>query len=583
MNLWDKLAARKQPAQAPMFYRGMDQLAVNELGRITSLPVSAPTPWDGSSVRKAAGIDLRPLQQQALGAMREAKGGFFPLAVGAGKTYVSVLAGAALGCDLAILLVPPRTVQQTYDALAKADGCFRLPRTEVVPYSILSRAEASDLLERLISGYAPERVVVVADEAHNLKRFTSARTKRVVRFFEAHAGVQFVAMSGTLTSKSIKDFAHLAEWALGTGSPVPRLSHSHGRAALAHWSACIDSEGRPGSHDWFWCEPLWRWNSTQPANLLMADYKQRREGVRKALARRIATAPGVVSTTESSLGTALYVEHWASLHVPIEIAEAMADVEETQCRPDGEALESPVEQWRVMRQLSLGFYYRWVWPGGMPDLEWLAARSAWNKAVRQQLDRHAREGYDSPLLVYNRVAREHALGQRQAIHRAWEDWCKVKGRPTPPTEAVWVSPKVLDTVSAEVLHSKETTLVWYSDDAVATALAKRGVEVVPAGKPVPVDRPRTLAVSVRSHGTGLNLQPWANNVILTPDQSGLVWEQLLGRTHRPGQQADEVWATVLAHTHAFRDALALAKTNAEYIQHTTGQKQKFLLATHIEK
>lgn len=583
MNLWERLAARKQPHQGLVVWRGGEPEAGNEMHRIIGLPTVEPTPWDGSSVRKSAGIDLRPLQQQALGAIHEAKGGFFPLAVGAGKTYVSVLAGAALGCDLAILLVPPRTVQQTYDALAKADGCFRLPRTEVVPYSILSRPEASDLLERLISGYAPERVVIVADEAHNLKRFTSARTKRVVRFFDAHPGVRFVAMSGTLTSRSIKDFAHLAEWALGEGSPVPRMSHPHGRTALAHWSSCIDSEGRPGTHEWKWCEPLWRWAGMEPANILMAHYTDRREGVRKALARRIATAPGVVSTTESSLGTALYIERWTSLKTPSEITAAMSDVEDTQCRPDGEALESPVEQWRVQRQLSLGFYYRWVWPNGEPDVEWLVARSDWNKAVRQQLDRHAGEGYDSPLLVFNRTAREHAAGQRRAIHRAWEEWCRVKDRPTPPTEAVWVSRKVVDTVSAEVLHSKEPVLVWYSDDAVATALAQCGMEVVPAGKPVPVDRPRTLAVSVRSHGTGLNLQPWAHNLILTPDQSGLVWEQLLGRTHRPGQEADEVWATVLAHTFAFRDALAAAKVNAEYIQHTTGQKQKLLLATHLEK
>ncbi|NBO16043.1 MAG: hypothetical protein EBV20_13105, partial [Betaproteobacteria bacterium] len=192
-------------------------------------------------------------------------------------------------------------------------------------------------------------------------------------------------------------------------------------------------------------------------------------------------------------------------------------------------------------------------------------------------------GYDSPLLVFNRTAREHALGQRQAIHRAWQAWCAVKSRPTPPTEAVWLTGKVLDAVVQAVLHSKEPTLVWYSDEAVATALAVRGLRVIGAGKDVPKQPVETLALSVRSHGTGLNLQAWANNVILTPDQSGLVWEQLLGRTHRPGQQSDEVWATVLAHTQPFREALAEAKANAGYIQHTTGQQQKLLLATHLEK
>jgi hypothetical protein len=403
----------------------------------------------------------------------------------------------------------------------------------------------------------------------------------VQRVFQAHPGVKFVAMSGTLTSKSIHDFAHLAEWALKAGSPVPRPSHAHGKVALGHWAACVDTDGRPASHNWIWMDGLWQWHGN-PQTILYAHGQKRQEGVRKAVSHRIATAPGVVATKESSLGTALYIEKWASLPVPTEIAEAIWDVEQTQCRPDGEALDSPVEQWRVLRQLSLGFYYRWVWPNG-PDLEWLAARSAWNKAVRQKLDHHSQEGYDSPLLVFNRTAREHAAGQRLAIHRAWEDWCKVKDRPTPPTEAVWVSDAVLDAVVQAVLHSKDPTLVWYSDDAVATALAKRGLQVVGAGKDIPKGKTGTLALSVRSHGTGLNLQAWANNMILTPDQSGLVWEQLLGRTHRPGQEADEVWATVLAHTPAFREALAAAKANAGYIQHTTGQEQKLLLATHLEK
>lgn len=577
MDLWQRLAARRNPL-APQQGRGKASVK-SEVQRIVDLPVAKPVPWSGSSVRKQAGLELRPVQQAALGAIRAAGGGLFPIGVGHGKTYISVLAGAALDAKLAILLVPPRTVEQVYAALSKADSHFRVPRTEVVAYSALSRPEASDLLRRLVQGYDPREVVLVADEAHCLKRDTAARTKRVARFL-GEFSCRFVAMSGTLTSKSLRDFAHLAEWALHEGSPVPRPAAAQGAQALEHWAASIDADGRGGAHDWQWCEPLWAWAGCS-GDLWTAGSSQRKEGLRSALHKRMAATKGVVTTGESSFGASLYVEK-LGLALPSVLADAMAEVEQSRCRPDGEPIESPVDQWRILRQLSLGFWYRWVWPDDQPDVEWLQARAAWARHVRSKLDNEAKEGFDSPLLVFNRVSREHAAGQRNAIHRAWEAWKRVKDRPAPPVEPVWLSGEVLDRALQTVLQSKTPTIVWYSDDAVADALAKRGLTVVRPGKPVPA-RAQTVCLSVKSHGVGLNLQAWAHNLVLTPGSSGLEWEQLIGRTHRPGQLEDEVWVSVLAHTDAFRQALAGAMRDAEYLQHTTGQQQKLLLASHMDK
>lgn len=577
-NLWERLAARRNPL-APQQGRGRASVK-SEVQRIIDLPVAKPVPWSGSSVRKQAGLDLRPVQQAALGAIRAAGGGLFPIGVGHGKTYVSVLAGAALDAKLAILLVPPRTVDQVYAALAKADSHYRLPRTEVIAYSVLSRPDASDLLRRLIAGYNPREVVLVADEAHCLKRNTAARTKRVARFLEEFPAIHFVAMSGTLTSKSLRDFAHLAEWALHAGSPVPRPAAAQGAQALEHWAASIDADGRGAAHDWQWCEPLWKWAGCD-GDIWTVNSERRREGLRSALHKRLSATKGVVTTGESSFGASIYIEKLRP-KLPKVLADAMAEVEATKCRPDGEPIESPVDQWRILRQLSLGFYYRWVWPNDQPDVEWLQARAAWARHVRGQLDHHATEGYDSPLLVFNRTAREHAAGQRNAIHRAWEAWKRVKDRPAPPVEPVWLSGEVLDTALQGVLQSKVPTIVWYADDAVADELARRGMTVVRPSKPIPT-KAQTVCLSVKSHGTGLNLQAWAQNLVLTPSSSGLEWEQLIGRTHRPGQLEDEVWVSVLAHTDAFRQALVGAMRDAEYLQHTTGQQQKLLLASHMDK
>lgn len=580
--MWERLAQRKRPAPPPMEARPaprQDRRA--EIQRIMDLPRCSPEPWQGGALIKNAGLDLRPVQKAALGAIVAAQGGLFPIGVGHGKTFIALLAGAALGADLAILLTPPSTVAQVYQALARVDSHYRIPRTEVIAYSMLSRPDASDLLRRLVAGVDPAKVVLIADEAHSLKHHTSARTKRVARFLQEYPQVRFVAMSGTLTSKSIKDFAHLAEWALHEGSPVPRPHAPQGMVALEHWAAAIDSDGRGGVADLVWCQPLWSWAGKQPADLMEAAARERKEGLRSALHERMTTAKGVVATDQSSFGASLYVEHLKPA-LPRVLADMMAQVEATKCDPSGEPLESPVDQWRILRQLSMGFWYRWVWPNGIPDNEWIEARAAWARHVRSQLDNHAAEGYDSPMLVFNRIAREHAAGQRLSIHRAWAAWKAVKHRPAPPVEAVWVTGDVLDAGLREVLKSKEPTLVWYSDNAVADALAQRGLTVIRAGQAVPTEA-RTVCVSWRSHGTGLNLQKWAHNLVLTPSPSGMDWEQMIGRTHRYGQQEDEVWVRVLAHSPAFVEALRGAMANAEYLQHTTGQAQKLLMACHIGK
>ena len=66
---------------------------------------------------------------------------------------------------------------------------------------------------------------------------------------------------------------------------------------------------------------------------------------------------------------------------------------------------------------------------------------------------------------------------------------------------------------------------------------------------------------------------------MEPPSSGQAWEQLLGRTHRPGQEADEVWVGVFQHTRPFRKALQTARGDADYILRTLGGVQKLNLAT----
>ena len=118
--------------------------------------------------------------------------------------------------------------------------------------------------------------------------------------------------------------------------------------------------------------------------------------------------------------------------------------------------------------------------------------------------------------------------------------------------------------------------------AVATARGLAlglGVPVYGSGTNIPAETAHLCGASIAVHGTGKNLQAWSNQLVISPPSSGKAWEQLLGRMHRTGQQADEVHCTVYNHTTFFDKALENAKRDAEYIHATQGQKQRVAYAT----
>jgi superfamily II DNA or RNA helicase len=90
-------------------------------------------------------------------------------------------------------------------------------------------------------------------------------------------------------------------------------------------------------------------------------------------------------------------------------------------------------------------------------------------------------------------------------------------------------------------------------------------------------------VSIRAHGTGKNLQAYSVSLVLTPPGSGATWEQLLGRLHRPGQNADEVLFKVWQHTKELRAAFDQALSDASYIETTLGSKQKLSYANIVDR
>jgi len=59
-------------------------------------------------------------------------------------------------------------------------------------------------------------------------------------------------------------------------------------------------------------------------------------------------------------------------------------------------------------------------------------------------------------------------------------------------------------------------------------------------------------------------------LVVSVKPSGRDWEQLLGRTHRMGQEADEVECWVYLHTEELRAGMAKAFVDAKFLEETLG-------------
>jgi hypothetical protein len=90
-----------------------------------------------------------------------------------------------------------------------------------------------------------------------------------------------------------------------------------------------------------------------------------------------------------------------------------------------------------------------------------------------------------------------------------------------------------------------------------------------------------MALSIRSHGTGLNLQKSSDNLVLCWPSSGKTCEQLVGRTHRYGQQADTVTMAYYAPTPEADRAVDASRSDARYIEETQGSPQKLNYGTWL--
>ena len=527
-----------------------------DMERILGLPVTPDL--DGAHIEMTKKLrshqDAPPLfeiQGQVLKAAKmlpAPKGIVGAIGVGHGKTLTSFLLPVVWGCKKPVLLIPPAMRRQCQRDIDEWSEHYNFPRPTIVAYSDLSNPRKANILESI----KPD--CIIADEAHCLRHPTAARTKRFIRYMQRNPSTRFAALSGTLTSKSLKDYGHLCELALRGGSPLPLDERT-----LDIWSSVLDPDGEPDRRAYKALMPIVAWHGEDTDS--EAVY-------RKAFQARFRKTLGVICSTEGSIGCSLVFEELKAKRLP-KISQVLQRLGQEWELPNGEYLADALEFMRAARQLSLGFYYVWDWPNGDVDHEWNDARKAWNKACSNYLQYHSREGVDSESLVVRWIVQGNGGGAK--LRNAWARWSSVKHRPAPPVKPVWITKQYIKQICDWAKCQKEPTLIWFQSRAVGEAIKGFGIPVHHQTDPTPG---KTCALSIPIHHKGRNYQAWANNLVIEPPSCGAKWEQLVGRTHRAGQKEDTVYVTVCQDYWPQTRSLQTAMDRARYIEDSTGNKQK---------
>lgn len=520
-------------------------------------------------------VKLRPAQSALLKEASEQNGVFGGLGVGDGKTLVSLLLPEALGLKRAVLMVKPALKNQlvnVYIPLYAKHFRILMKSIRIVTYNDLSRGNPDDPEWNILEHLQPDGII--ADEVQNLARKSSARTKRFRLFMKDHPGTIFCPLTGSMVRKGILDYAYFLELTLGHGSPLPDWP------ALGDWAAVLDdprTKDAPGM---------------QPGALLMLCSDEELElepkaAARAGYARRLRETPGVIITDgDENVGASLTIKG-VQIETDAVIQEALKYVRDFWAY-DGEELEDAIAKARVCRTLSLGFFLRWAWPGGVKDVEWLEARRAWHREVREYLHHRAKPGMDSPMLVANAARRGEWASQ------AWGAWSMVKNREPPPVVPVWLSDVVVDQTVAwarEVSGGVDgrRSLIWYWSDAFGEKVAEKGgFPLFGAGGSGELDKAivhkefPVMVLSGNCFTEGKNLQHgWDLSLVTSPPSAGLTWQQLLGRMHRNGQESDEVTYEVFVGPDEFYAAIRSAYRDAKMAYETTQQNQKLLYADRV--
>lgn len=531
-----------------------------ELRRILSIPRRAQEHDPELAVeltrylRRPGGTQtLRPIQATALRDMWQSRGLFGPIGVGEGKTLITLLAPVVLDAKAPILLLPAKLIDKTRRELVELNKHWKIANhTRMYSYETLGRADHVHLLRTY-----PVCDLLVCDEAHKIRNPKAAVTRRVRRFLDEHK-VPFVALSGTATKRSIRDYEHLLAWALGASSPLP---HHYGE--VEDWADALDE------HD--------RERPDPGALVLLSDGDASLSAVRRGYQSRLVETPGVVVSIRNRIGASLLIRGVRYPQGPA-IADAFAALRNDWELPDGTPLVDGMSMWRHARELALGFWSKWD-PPGPPH--WMIPRAAWGKRLREILGRS--RSLDSELHVIRSIDAGDTRDSLRGAKATLDAWRAVKDSFEPNPVPVWIDDGPVD-FAASWARTHEG-IVWCDHVPFAERLrdltglpyyGRQGVDAC-TGRALDQHGKGSCIASRQSGAEGFNLQRWSEALVTAVVANGMQSEQLLGRLHRPGQESDVMFDLMIGcreHLTSFWKA----RSDATYAFETFGDEQKLLYA-----
>lgn len=520
---------------------------------------------------------LRRSQAWILYELAQVGGLLGQVGVGHGKSLADLLAPLAMGLkhgEVAVLLCPPGNVEEIISDYELAGAHFEMPSITcfgridytvarpgmpslyVVPYSMISRPEFTHWMDKV----APK--AIIADEVDKLRHLDTATVGRIARCMQARPETKFAGWTGSLSDKGLLDFYHLLIWALRYNSPLPL-----NKEVVQDWGRALNPSEDPAS----------------PGALLSLCAPG--ENVGAGFQRRLAETMGFVITTEGAIDAPMVVTRKEAPPIPEEIERALYNLRADMVRPDGEQFADPLRVAECAKQLACGFFYKWIYPRDEPKElieEWFEARKEWFAQLRWFVQER-RPGLDSEKLGTDAARR--AWGELEGDGPQWKAtkwprWQRVKDLVQPDTKAVRVHDFLARDAALWALQNRG--IVWYAHKEFGLWVAELSGLPLHEGGPGARERilaetgERSIVASMDSHGRGRDGLQFAfrDQLITSPPASGGKWEQLLGRLHRPGQEADIVRASFYAHTIELDRSYRTALLCADYTSDRIGTAQK---------
>ena len=263
--------------------------------------------------------------------------------------------------------------------------------------------------------------------------------------------------------------------------------------------------------------------------------------------------------------------------------------------------------------MSAGFYNNLVWPetGELARRRHISedlatelldralrlhvARQDYARALRTWLDRHHLPGLDTPFLVGGSMSRHGEAEVGADLFHWWKIAKDLEDPELPERDSypVRVCSYKVDAATSWALDGSRRGhggIIWYYHQAMGVWLteALQGVFEAdrilhaPAGADTAIleNAGKFVVASIKAHGVGKNLQHHHYEQLFVQWPRGAdTAEQAIGRTHRMGQERDEVVIHTVNTLPWDHDNFAATLNDSLYI-HQTAQEQKLIQAAY---